>query len=176
MKIASFYKWLLSTKGTTAIEFSLLAMPFVIFVIGIIELSLVFLGGAVLNGAVYDAARMIRTGQVQQSADPEVAFSEALCDHASLLLDCNQLEYQVETLESFSDADLSLQVDEDGHMIQAPFDTGGVSDVVIIRVTYLYPFMTPFIGNLLSDYPGNKKLLMATTVFESEPYQFEDAP
>lgn len=166
--------WQTENEGTTAIEFSLLAVPFVFFVMGIIELSIMFLNQAVLNGAVYDASRMIRTGQVQQSADPEQTFSDALCEHASLLMDCAQLEYQVEKLDSFADADIEPVLDEDGHMVAPPFDAGGISDIVIIRVTYLYPFMTPGIGQIFADYGQNRKLLMATTVFESEPYGFED--
>lgn len=162
------------TDGTAAIEFSLLAVPFIFFVLGIIELSILFLNDAVLNGAVYDAARMIRTGEVQQSDDPETAFREALCDHASLLMNCNALEYRVETLEAFAQADTDLEVDEDGHMNEEDFETGGVSDIVMIRVTYLYPLMTPMIGAFFSDYPNNKKLLMATTVLQAEPYSFEE--
>lgn len=166
--------WFRRADGTTAIEFSLLAVPFVFFVIGIIELSILFLNDAVLNGAVYDAARMIRTGEAQQSDDPEQTFREALCGQASLLMDCNELEYRVETLDSFSDADTALDVDEDGHMTDEDFEAGSVSDIVMIRVSYLYPLMTPMIGQFFSDYPGNKKLLMATTVLQSEPYNFED--
>ena len=169
-----FTGWGRGTEGTTAIEFSLLAVPFMFFVMGIIELSMMFLGEAVLNGAVYDASRAIRTGQAQQSADPETTFTNVLCNHAQALMDCANLEYQVETLDSFSDADLAPQLDEDGHMIVPPFDAGGVSDIVIIRVTYLYPLMTPGIGQFFADYPGNHKLLMATAVFESEPYDFVD--
>lgn len=174
MKIRHFSKWFVKTDGTTAIEFSLLAVPFVMFVIAIIELSLMFLGDAVLNGAVYDASRVIRTGQAQASGDPEMAFSEALCSQAGLLLDCAALEYQVETLESFEEADLEPEFDEDGHMIPVPFDAGAVSDIVIIRVVYLYPLLTPMIGRFFADSPNNTKLLMATTVMQTEPYDFED--
>ncbi|HEY8191153.1 MAG TPA: TadE/TadG family type IV pilus assembly protein [Alphaproteobacteria bacterium] len=174
MGILSFRSWFQKNEGTTAIEFSLLAVPFVFFVIGIIELSILFLNEALLNGAVYDAARMIRTGQAQQSDDPEAMFADALCDHAGLLLDCNNIEYQVETLESFDDAELEPEVDEDGHIIDTPFDAGEISDIVIVRVLYLYPLMTPFIGRFFSDFPDNRKLLMATTVFETEPYDFEE--
>lgn len=173
MGILSFRKWLHRNDGTTAIEFSLLAVPFVFFVIGIIELSILFLNESMLNGAVYDAARMIRTGQAQQSGDPETMFADALCDHAGLMLDCNNIEYQVEVLDNFDSADLEPEVDEDGHMVDTPFDAGGISDIVIVRVLYLYPLMTPFIGRFFSDYPDNRKLLMATTVFETEPYDFE---
>ena len=174
MTIRRFTGWFGKTDGTTDIEFSLLAVPFIFFVIVIIELSLMFLGDAVLNGAVYDASRVIRTGAAQQSGDPETAFGDALCSQAGLMLDCDAMEYQVETLESFEEADLEPEFDEDGHMIPVPFDAGAVSDIVIIRVTYLYPLLTPMIGQFFADSPGNTKLLMATTVMQTEPYDFEE--
>ncbi len=169
--------WSGAREGTTAIEFSLLAVPFVYFVVGIIELSLLFVGSSTLQGAVFDAARKIRTGQVQQAEgdDPEDVFREALCAHATLFLDCDAIQYQVEPLDSFADADdEELELDDDGNLVNQPFDPGGSGDIVMIRVVYLYPMLTPVIGEFFSDYPGNKKLITATVVIETEPYEFDD--
>lgn len=174
MRFKSGVKWFFSEEGVTAIEFSLLALPFTFFILAIIELSLLFVGQSVLNGAVQDAARMIKTGQAQQDADPEEMFRVALCDHASMMLNCANVQYQVERIASFDDADLQPELDEDGNMIDTPFEPGESSDVVIIRATYLYPLMTPVIGAFFSDFPGNKKMLMSTIVLEAEPYSFED--
>lgn len=133
-----------------------------------------FLASTLLQGAVADAARLIRTGQLQSDADPETTFQEALCDMAGVLMNCSDFQYQVETLAAFSDADMEPETDDDGNLTETPFDLGGVSDVVLVRVVYLYPLMTPAIGAFFADYPGNKRMLMATTVLESEPYDFEE--
>ena len=95
-------------------------------------------------------------------------------EQASLLLNCDRLQYDVRTIESFSGADTSLSVDEEGNMTEMGFETGGVSDIVIIRAAYLYPMMTPLIGQFFADYPGNRKLLLSTVVMRTEPYDFED--
>lgn len=171
---ARFQRWCKCQQGVTAIEFALLAVPFVLIVIGIIELALVNTAGFVLQGAVSDAARLIRTGQVQQAeADPEDMFFEALCDHAGMLLNCDNLQYTVETLDNFADAD-DADLDENGGLNNQQFDPGSARDIVLIRVVYLYPLLTPLIGEFFSDYPENTKLLMSTIVLETEPYQFDD--
>ena len=48
-------------SGVTAIEFGLLAVPFFSILGAILETSLVFLSGQVLESAVQDASRLIRT-------------------------------------------------------------------------------------------------------------------
>lgn len=176
MPVKLFRGWIKNAEGVTAIEFSLLALPFIMFVIGIIELATMFAAGFVLQGSVSDAARLIRTGQIQQSdsADPKEIFREALCKQAGILLNCDNVEFEVQTLDHFSDADTVPDVDESGKLTETPFETGGVSDIVLIRAIYLYPLMTPMIGQFFSDYPGNKKLLMSTVVLQTEPYDFED--
>jgi len=163
--------WRRNQDGSVAIEFALVAIPFVLIVIGIIELSLMFAANALLQGAVQDAGRLIRTGQVQQSDDPETMFQTALCNHAGILLNCNQLQYHVTTIASFADADMNPALDEEGNLSESEFFPGGARDIVLIRTIYLYPIMTPLIGQFLSDFSGNRKLLVSTVALETEPYE-----
>ena len=173
--VRSYVCWRVDCSAVAAIEFSLMALPFIILVIGIMELSLMFAAGSLLHGAVNDAARLVRTGQIQQTnGDPEVMFADALCRHAGMLLNCDGFQYEVHVLDSFSAADLAPVFDDEGNLQVSGFDPGGVRQIVLIRVSYLYPLMTPLIGNFFADYPGNRKLLLATTVLETEPYAFED--
>lgn len=167
-----FRRWKICREGVTAIEFSLLAVPFVFFVIGTIELSIMMAANALLDASVADAARLIRTGQVQQTdSDPKEMFKEALCDGASVLLDCETIQYSVETIASFGDANPAPDVNDDGEMEAPPFDPGGSGDIVLIKTTYLYPLVTPWIGGFFSDYPGNKRLMSSSVVLQTEPYE-----
>src|SRR5690606_2566182 len=54
-------------RGVTAVEFGLLALPFFTIIAAILQTSLVFLADQVLESAVHDAARAIRTGQAQEA-------------------------------------------------------------------------------------------------------------
>jgi Flp pilus assembly protein TadG len=168
--------WIRDERAVTAVEFSLVAVPFVFLLIGIIEMSLMFAASATLNGATNDAARLIRTGQVQQaSGDPQQIFEDELCQKADALLDCTRLQYEVVTMDGFADfASFPASYDVDGNLESQGFDPGGVNDVVMVRAVYRYPLMTPFIGQFLSDGPGNTKLLLATIVLETEPYNIDE--
>ncbi len=167
-------------RGTTPIEFSLLAGPFLLMIVGIIELSLLYVNGAILEGATQDAARMIRTGQVQAIPDAdeaETVFRDTLCEHTSLFMDCDDIQYDVDVLASFSDADAGIDLDEDGNLEgddEDNFETGGSDDIVLIQVMFYYPLMTPLIGQFFSDSPDNTRLITSTVVLQTEPYDFED--
>ncbi len=119
--------------ASTAVEFALLGIPFVFMLIGIIEVSLMFAANSVLQDAASQAARMIRTGQVQQSTSPEDAFYDEMCRVASVFLSCERIQYEVVTLPGgFGDAESNpVQLDADGNLISQGFDARGTDDVVM---------------------------------------------
>lgn len=170
------YRWVRDNRAATAVEFALVAVPFTYLLIGIIEMSIMFAASANLAYATNEASRIIRTGQVQQSAgDPEEMFATKLCDGVKILLDCSRLQYEVIAMNDFSDfPTYATQYDDQGNIITQGFDAGGSSDVVLIRVAYRYPFMVPIIGNLLSDGHGMSRLLLSTVVMQNEPYDINE--
>lgn len=169
-----FKRWRNKKDGTTAIEFSLLLIPYLTLSLGIIELALMYSAGSLVEGATGSASRLIRTGQIQQSgADPETMFRNAFCEFATVLVVCDDIEVEVQQLASFDDADaMGPQYDEDGNFTSQGFDTGGSNDRVLIRVAYRYELMTPLIGPLLGGSDSSIEFL-STIVLQTEPYEFE---
>ncbi len=172
-----FISWLRNSKATTAVEFALIAMPFTLFNMGIMELALMFTGASLLETATNEAARSIRTGQLQVAspADQEEMFKETLCDYAGLFLNCDDLQYEVLSTDDgsfFTAGALGADFDDDGNLMSGGFDPGGSSDVVLIRVVYKYNYWTPLIGPLLGG-ADNARILQSTVVIQTEPYEFE---
>jgi Flp pilus assembly protein TadG len=171
-----FSRYRKDNEGATAVEFAIVGVPFVFMLVGLIEVSLMYTANSLLQDSTNSAARLIRTGQVQQDInDPEAMFRSELCRVASVFLDCEQVQYEVVTLEGgFGDASSNTPTfDENGNLVSQGFNPGGVSDVVLIRTVYYYPLMTPFIGTLVADGPGQTKFMMSTMVLQTEPYEFE---
>ncbi|MCC6597248.1 MAG: pilus assembly protein [Alphaproteobacteria bacterium] len=149
-------------------------VPYMVLTLGIIELSVMYASASLLEGATSSASRLVRTGQLQQSgADPEEMFRQALCDYATVLIRCNDIQLEVSPLASFYDAGgMGPQFDENGDMISSGFNAGGSDERVLIRVAYRYEMMTPFIGRLLAG-PSNERLFLSTIVLQIEPYEFQ---
>lgn len=160
--------------GSVAIEFSLLVWPFVMLTLGIIELSLMYTAESLLEGATSQAARQIKTGQLQQSGaeDIEAEFKTALCARIPALIDCDGVQIEAQVMGNFSDySSMQASFDEDGNFEPAGFAIGGSSDKVLIRAVYYYPALTPILAPLF-PFPGNTRLFVATIVLQTEPYDF----
>lgn len=171
-----FKKYFCKKDGTTSLEFSFLFIPYLFLSLGIVELSIMYASASLLEGATGSAARMVRTGQLQQgNVDPETAFRQKLCDYADVLINCNEVQLEVVQMASFNDFDsYNPTFDGDGNLVSQGFDAGGSNDRILIRVTYNYEMLTPLVGTLLAG-PSNKRRFVSTLVLQTEPYDFEGA-
>jgi len=168
-----FRKWLRKDGGTTSIEFGLLFIPYLFLTLGIIELSVMYASASLLEGATNKAARLVRTGQLQQGgSDPETVFREAICDYATVLINCEAVGIEAYEMSSYSDfSDYEPQFDDEGEFVSQGFTIGGSNAKVLIRVAYNYNMLSPLVGTLLAG-PDSKMLFMSTIVLQTEPYDF----
>jgi Flp pilus assembly protein TadG len=162
--------------GVVAIEFAMMGIPFFMLLMGIVETTLFFAAGTVLEGASQEAARLIRTGAAQTAEDPEQVFRDELCAEVDIMMDCTMLQYEVIRVapNTFAGAiNIEPEFDENGFLVPQGFSTGDSNDVVLVRTVYRYHFLTPFIGPLMTgDIDIDFVNHMTTVVIKSEPYEF----
>lgn len=157
-------------RGTAVIEFALIAPIFMYLVAGIIELSTMFFISVLLEGTTQDAAREVRTGQVQEAVDPLATFRARICGGLFDLVDCDAVVFSVQSYPDFASANLTIQLNQDGDPFDTTFAPGGSGGVTVVRVSYRWRFVTPLIGQLLSDNGTNSLLLLSTAAFQNEPF------
>lgn len=166
-----------SDDGATAVEFAIIAPVFMLITMAIIEVSLIFFATVNLDGAATEAARRIRTGQSQQTADPVTDFETTLCTQLDTMFDCAKLQKDVRTMGSFSAiqtaVNAGVQYDPiTGDPITYGFSPGASGNIVIVRVMYMWSINTPLMGTIFETTPGTNKILLASTaVFQNEPYE-----
>lgn len=158
--------------GAAAVEFAIVLAPFLALLFAILETALVFFAGQTLETAVSSSARLILTGQAQTAGFSQDAFKTAVCDKMTLgLFDCaGGMTVDVQKFTDFSAVDLTRPVDADGKVKPGVYDPGGPCEIVVVRLIYQYPIFVSFGGFDLADMSGNKRLLVATSVFRNEPY------
>jgi Flp pilus assembly protein TadG len=158
-------------RGVTAIEFGLLAIPFFALVGGTMETGVVSLAGQILDSAVQDSSRLIRTGQAENANFSETLFRDAICDRLHGLFDCDALRVNVSVITNFSGAALGPPVDVSGNWtLPAAYDDGGGDSIVLVRAYYKWPTMLDIGGFSLADQPDGTRLLGAVRVFRNEPF------
>ena len=79
-------------------------MPFFAIIGAILETALVFLASQVLDSAVQDASRLIRTGQAQAASFTIDDFRNSVCDKLFNLFTCSNLQIRVTTVTNFTSA------------------------------------------------------------------------
>jgi Flp pilus assembly protein TadG len=154
--------------GSAAVEFGMVAAPFLLLVFAIMETAIVFFAGQALETAVADSARLIMTGQAQTQGFNQAAFKNAVCAKIYGLFNCaSGLYVDVKTYTSFSGVDLSMPVDASGNFQNnQTYNPGGPGSIVVVRLFYQWPIYV----SLLQNMSGNKRLLVATSAFRNEPY------
>jgi Flp pilus assembly protein TadG len=154
--------------GAAAIEFGIVAMPFLLLVFAIMETAIVFFAGQTLETAVADSARLIMTGQAQAKGFNQSAFKEAVCGKIYGLFDCqNGVHVDVKTYTTFGNIDSSPPLDAQGNLqANTTYQPGGAGDIVVVRLYYQWPIFV----SLLQNMSGNNRLLIATAAFRNEPF------
>jgi len=156
-------------QGAAAVEFALLFWPFCLLLFGIIEMGVLTFEYQMMDGATRAAARQLRTGVVQTSADALTTFTTIFC--ANVVADsCANFTFDVRTFGDFPDIVLPpFTFNKSGVPTNATFAPGGPGTVVTVRVVRDYQFLTPFIGNLIGG-SSNSVQLVSTAVFRTEPF------
>ncbi|MER2264497.1 TadE/TadG family type IV pilus assembly protein [Methylobacterium oxalidis] len=165
-------------RGATAVEFALVAVPFLSLLCVIVEAGFVFLSQQTLDIAVDRASRLLRTGEFQQSADgtePTGRLRRLMCGNRFVFFRCDDVRLDVTRAGRFSASQVPPAFDSTRKdfvvSFGTRFDCPEGNDVVAVRaaVPVLRPFSFLTIdGQAMS---GGRQLLTSTSIFRTEPYQ-----
>ena len=159
--------------GAAAVEFAMVAAPFLAMVFAIMETAMVFFAGQTLETAGADSARLIMTGQAQTQGFDQAKFKSAVCAKIYGLFDCaGGLYVDVKNYSSFAAINTAKPLDGNGNLQTGTFgyQPGGPGDIVVVRLMYQWPVYVSLLGLNLADSAGSKRLLMSTVAFRNEPY------
>lgn len=159
-------------SGASAVEFGMVLLPFLAVLMAIIESSIVLFAGQVLQTATTNSARLILTGQVQNSGWTAAQFQSNVCANLSAMFNCaNNLYIDVRAFSSFSSVTLPSATNANGTLSNNyVFQPGNPGDVVVVRLIYQWPVYASALGIGIATTAGNTNTLVATAAFRNEPY------
>jgi len=157
-------------EGVTAIEFAMLALPFFMLLMAVIETSLLFFAGQVLESSVDEVGRKIRTGQLDQTLTKAELRTE-ICNGSAVLFDCNDLLIDMQVVAKYEDLG-SMPGPDGGELDPADFgfEAAGPKQIVMVTVAAEWPIFTNYLQQYMSDLNNGNALLTGVTVFKTEPY------
>jgi Flp pilus assembly protein TadG len=169
-----------SRRGSAALEFALVAPVFFALLFAILETALVFFASQLLETYTQDAARLILTGQAQNSTYNDQAnflsnFQSKVC--SNILFNCKNISIDVKNYSSFGSIVITNPITggnfDPSSLTYCP---GNAGSIVVVRLFYQWPLFVTGLGYNIANLSGNLRLLVGTAVFQNEPFTAPAAP
>ncbi|MGB0695158.1 MAG: TadE/TadG family type IV pilus assembly protein [Rhodospirillaceae bacterium] len=177
----------------TSVEFAVAASMLSALLLAVVEIGLIILTTALMEGGLRDASRFGITGQGADETERLTLILEEVETATIGLVDMDNAEIEMLIYPSFGDVgrgenfsdtngngtrdDGETYTDENGN---GSYDddigvagAGTARDVVVYRMRYPWSFMTPLAGDLIGNEDG-QLILGASIVVRNEPW--EDRP
>lgn len=159
-------------SGTAAIEFAMIAVPFLMMIFAIIETALIFFATQVLETATQDASRLIMTGQAQMANMSASDFKNNVCARVSALIACSGIDVEVKSFATFGSVSMSNPISGGTYTSPTGYTPGGAGQIVVVRIFYQWPLFVTKLGFNIGDINGGKRLLAGVAAFRNEPGPF----
>jgi Flp pilus assembly protein TadG len=177
-----------SRAGTTAVEFGLLALPFIGLTGATLEAGITYFGQEILQQAVTDASRQIYTGKFQAdnvaTTDTTALinkFRSAICmpngRPLTATFNCANLRISIAKATSFGSAAPAEATStnpttgvSDWNPNFASYTCARANDVMVVQAVVDVPVYFPLLGSAYATLPNNRRLLQAAAVFQVEPF------
>jgi Flp pilus assembly protein TadG len=179
MKLTSLLQ---QDRGSAAVEFALIAVPLIGLALALMETAVMMFTASIAQAGITEAARLVRTGQVQSATTGSCAAGGAASSLFATLastiaaaadgVPIPNLTYDVRSFTSFATATPpALTFDNNGNPTNNCFDTGGPNAIVAVRIAYNYSFITPGLASLLGAGTSNPQVpFVYTIILQNEPF------
>jgi Flp pilus assembly protein TadG len=161
-------------RGAVMLEFAFVVIPFIAMILASLYTSLVFFSSQALETAVQKSARLMITGIPQLANTDQAGFKAQVCANLPTYMKCSRLYVDVKTAGSFSTIDMTtptVTIDASGNVTNSGSYTKIDKDQIgLVRIVYVWQAGSGPMGLDLSNTTGNNRLLIATSVFKTEPY------
>lgn len=163
--------YLLNRKGSTAIEFAILALPFIVIILAIIEIALMFFVDSALDSAVHKAVRQVRVGTAKSGNWNITNFKAAICSELSYSFTCSTNLLVRVTVITDMNSVTKVNPSSGGVLnVTETFNIGNAGDYVLVQA--FLPWdptlkLYTFASGRLND---GRYVLGAADLFKNEPF------
>lgn len=154
-------------KGSTAIEFAFIIVPFLLITLGTLEIALIHLSRSSMADAIEKTSRQIMTGEsgcltAQQYIDQlcgRISFSNGQCTTNTKVV--------MQELASFTSDPGADEQDFDS--INSDIDNGRENSIMLLRAYHRWNVMFPLLDDALGGGEG-ELVLVSNLAFRNEPF------
>lgn len=186
-----FFRLRRDENGSPTMEMAFAAPALFLMAAGTVEFGMIMFVTVLMESSLRDAARYGITGQVPAGVDRQAHIIEMIGERTIGLVDIDAADIQIlsyptfgdvgrgeefvdgngngeyDAGETFNDENGNSQWDED---VGTP-GAGESGQVVVYRITYEWPLLTPLAGPLIGD--DGKYSIKASVAVRNEPWETE---
>jgi len=172
-----FRRFRRDSRGSAAVEFSFIAVPFFALFFAIVETGLVFFASQLLENGVQDSGRLIFTNQMTTANTTATQFKADLCNRVAALMSCANVDIDVKYYPAGTSITITDPIDGGGN-----YDTTGLgfaippansTGTVVVRAFYRWPMYVTGLGYNIANIGRNtsnaQRLLQGLWAFHIEP-------
>ncbi len=180
-RVGFLKRFVRNRRGSTAIEFAILALPFALLVFGILESCISFAGQEVMANITDDIARQLRTGQLKPADVAGTKLTTLICGKLQIIVstDCpDQLLVDLREYPTFADAATAGFKIQNGDVVlmqgtnsQTFANTPGLAESKnMLRVFYKWPVVTDLMAKSMANLNGGRTLHFSSVTWQNEPF------
>lgn len=163
--------FLADREGVVAIEFAILALPFLLLMLVLMETATIFYAELVMDRAVAKIGREVRTGQITSADLSQDEFKAKLCAEVDFMFDCSKLQVDLKTYGSFGAVPTSAPI-KNGDL-----DTTGFSytkptgeTITALKAYYKWPLYVDVLRDMATGMSDRSFMVVGSAAFMTEPY------
>lgn len=166
-----FGKFIKNRKGSAAIEFALLAIPFIVVMFSIVEVAMMFFVNSALDSALHKTIRNIRTGTATAQAWDMSRFKMELCKNLAYSFSCsNSVLVRAIKVSTVGNISYATPVTAGQLTVVETFTLGASGDYVLVQVFLPWNPIVSFYKLSSSKLTDGTYVLGASAIFKNEPY------
>jgi Flp pilus assembly protein TadG len=159
-------------RAATAVEFALIAPPFLATLIAILEVCIFLFGQMALQNAANEAARYFLTGQAESGNWSATYVVNKVCP---VMFNCAKVFIVVQDAATFAAANTTAPAmyDSSGNMLtqaQYTYDTGAPNEIMVVQLVYAWPVVPGPLGFDVGPVQKGAVEMMGVSAFRVEPY------
>ena len=163
-----------SGQGATAVEFALVAPPFLATLIAIFQVTIFLFAQQVLQNAAVEAGRLFMTGQAQNADATQTQFANDICPMIQAVFTCTALMVNVQNYLDFASATTTaptLTFNTQGQVTNTwSYAPGTPGQVMVVQLIYQWPIVSGPFGYVLPNLGNGHVEMMGVSAFKVEPY------
>lgn len=121
-------------KGSAAIEFAILALPFFVVIFAIAEIAIMYFVDSGLDAALHKAVRQVRVGVAKSGSWDAVKFKDVVCKELSYSFGCaTKLKVRATVITNMATITKASPISGGSLNVAEDFDLGDSGSYVLVQ-------------------------------------------